>query len=1188
MKTKYFPKIQWTFILFLILIYGNIYSYSQTSVVNNSVVLKIPTIALNDASTLNSSNCITSIQYLDGLGRNNVTTLKSFTSSKKDLVSIKKYDNYSRVSEDWLPVSMNATSIPDVNDVVTQAKGFYNDQNPYTTITNGSDMNTELEDGTIQAILPGTDRYTSNKTKKIEILTNLFEPEETELKLRIYEAKDDKLFLKENPIGFLGSYINKYTDEDNHISYIFKDAHNNTLLYRKIDAGVNYDTYYVYNEQNQLCYVLSPEASDRINTAGSYSLDGITGPNDPNNVLAQYAYVYKYDENGRCVAKKLPGKDWIKMIYDNANHLIFTQDGNQRQTNQWTFIKYDIFDRIIQSGTTVISDEITMRNTYDNLIMNETYQMGSGYTSNSPMGTNTTILTQNFYDSYNFISLPAYASIKSLLGYVEVSGFDTKYSNIVNGVDLAPKGMLTGKATAMLDNSVTLVTSLYYNENGQMVQSHSNNHLGGYDHDYFKYNFLGSISIKNHIHKTPYVTADIIENYRLSYDHANRLTSVRYKFNTQPEIVMDSLLYDEVGRVRKKILHGGLQNINYAYNLNNQLKSISSEKFTETLYYQDNPYGNHLYNGNISALNFGSGAGKTWNITYDGLNRFKNIITGSDQLFTEEISNYDKNGNIRGLKRSGYLYTYGLIPGTIDDLSLNYSGNMIKSVSDNNNQQNNVYTSNDFVDKQNPQYPIEYLYDANGNLTANLNKGIAWIKYNLLNLPQKIQFSNYSTNEYVYDAAGIKRIAKYNYSTSTSLIPLGATSTENTASSTYQQDFCGNYVYQKAGTSAPRLQYIITPEGFLTAYLGSLSSISNWKYNYLLKDHQNNTRYMFYCKFGTSVAVEQVKQVDYYPSGLEESNSTPSSSGPLNSSSLMWLFSGNVLDATNGLKEYDFNARWLDNVLFRFTTPDPLAELHYDESPYAYCGNDPINRRDPLGLAYFCNGTGMYWSSSNEPYEDYEKKRYYNIGDYVDIRVGNYIRHYKPGDVCELEEIKDNNSDKYYNLGLYYLISGYNTHTTPASDNYQTDDATSEQGGGNKSSYLDRFAFAVTETCSWIGGNNIKVMYTNDVITDALRTSPGIKKAYEDYLTIGKTRGHYDFGLKGLWNAGSDPVKQFVGSFNYEIINIDGTLQFTVTNQTSFASASYHLWPYKWNWNSGPMSNFTQIYIFTYSDWNNQ
>ena len=50
----------------------------------------------------------------------------------------------------------------------------------------------------------------------------------------------------------------------------------------------------------------------------------------------------------------------------------------------------------------------------------------------------------------------------------------------------------------------------------------------------------------------------------------------------------------------------------------------------------------------------------------------------------------------------------------------------------------------------------EYTYDANGNLTKDLNKGITDIQYNCLNLPSAVTFSDGSTITYVYAADGTK------------------------------------------------------------------------------------------------------------------------------------------------------------------------------------------------------------------------------------------------------------------------------------------------------------------------------------------------------------------------------------------------------------------------------------------------
>ena len=48
----------------------------------------------------------------------------------------------------------------------------------------------------------------------------------------------------------------------------------------------------------------------------------------------------------------------------------------------------------------------------------------------------------------------------------------------------------------------------------------------------------------------------------------------------------------------------------------------------------------------------------------------------------------------------------------------------------------------------------EYTYDANGNLTKDLNKGITDIQYNCFNLPSAVTFSDGSTINYTYGAAG--------------------------------------------------------------------------------------------------------------------------------------------------------------------------------------------------------------------------------------------------------------------------------------------------------------------------------------------------------------------------------------------------------------------------------------------------
>ena len=53
-----------------------------------------------------------------------------------------------------------------------------------------------------------------------------------------------------------------------------------------------------------------------------------------------------------------------------------------------------------------------------------------------------------------------------------------------------------------------------------------------------------------------------------------------------------------------------------------------------------------------------------------------------------------------------------------------------------------------------------------------------------------------------------------------------------------------------------------------------------------------------------------------------------------------------------GNNTYDYGFRGYHAITGRFTTMDPLAEKFYDISPYVYCGGNPVNRIEFLGLKW--------------------------------------------------------------------------------------------------------------------------------------------------------------------------------------------------------------------------------------------
>ena len=80
----------------------------------------------------------------------------------------------------------------------------------------------------------------------------------------------------------------------------------------------------------------------------------------------------------------------------------------------------------------------------------------------------------------------------------------------------------------------------------------------------------------------------------------------------------------------------------------------------------------------------------------------------------------------------------------------------------------------------------------------------------------------------------------------------------------------------------------------------------------------------------------------YYASGLSMAQSYGEGVQP-------YKYNGKEFVEMHGLNEYDSHARWYYPAIMRTTTMDPLAEKYSNISPYAWCGNNMVNRFDPDG-----------------------------------------------------------------------------------------------------------------------------------------------------------------------------------------------------------------------------------------------
>lgn len=884
------------------------------------------------------SNAEHQIHYYDGMGRPIQKQAYKASPDRKDLVFNQEYDLLGRDGKQWLSLIRQDESASGKyiasETIVSKAKEQYKDNCPFNyPVYDGSPLNRVVEQyGPGEAWQQGG--YSTKSKYRINVINDRC------LNFGVNGVKGKpELMLK----GFFSPNeleVTETEDEDGHATFRFIDKNGNAILQRNITENDTLDTYYVYDVYSNLCFVLPPAATGMVALLSPFN-------SSPQEILDKYAYQYYYDYRDRCIGKQLPGCGKTEQIYDVNNRLIFTQDGEQKKRTEWSFQLFDTLNRTVLSGIyhgTPDRQECSLQNVYvsaksDDSFIDPDYDPDqpieeftlAGYILHCPSSINSDsleVLKANYYDSYDYKN--KVSGFGSSLDYAEDENYGKRYAN-GEQTPLNCKDLLTSSMVRILDTDQMLYSCFYYDYNRNLVQDRHTTVNGKTAVSKSAFNFCSQ----------PTATSEEYDDSirlgkRYTYDHAKRLTKETHTIGNDTICFLYS--YDETGRIQSLTRINGNDSLTTtnSYNIRDWLTAIDSPVFKQSLHYTDG-VGTPCYNGNVSSMTWqtDSLATRGYQFSYDGLSRLKAAVYGegsslTDNLnrFGEQVTGYDKMGNILGIKRHGQTAEndYGII----DNLSLTYNGNQLEAVNDN---ATHTAFNNSFEFKDGAKQTIEYIYDANGNLTQDLNKKITDIQYNCLNLPRRIQFEDGNTISFLYDANGTKLRATH--------IIDGITTTT---------DYCDNAIYEK-GT----LDKLMTEYGYVT--------LSDTTYHYFVQDHQGNNRAVV----NQNGTVEEVNH--FYPFGGVFASTA---------SIQPYKYNGKELDRRNGLNWYDYGARMYDPLLGRFVTTDPLAESSYMVNPYAYCMNNPFNRVDPSGMASHYNwdtnryedeaGNEVSWESVQQEY----------------------------------------------------------------------------------------------------------------------------------------------------------------------------------------------------------------------------
>ena len=117
---------------------------------------------------------------------------------------------------------------------------------------------------------------------------------------------------------------------------------------------------------------------------------------------------------------------------------------------------------------------------------------------------------------------------------------------------------------------------------------------------------------------------------------------------------------------------------------------------------------------------------------------------------------------------------------------------------------------------------------------------------------------------------------------------------------------------------------------------------------YYRRDHLGNNREVWPGPYtfsnGTTSTATTVQRTQYYPSGLPWASNMGD-----NPSTQNRKYNGKEFVEMHGYDTYDIVWRQYYPAIGRFQSIDPEIEQAYNESPYAMCDNNMVNRTDPDG-----------------------------------------------------------------------------------------------------------------------------------------------------------------------------------------------------------------------------------------------
>ncbi len=839
------------------------------------------------------------ISYSDGMGRVRQTIHLNTDYNNRDAVQIHDCDEFGRETEKHLPYWTSGLDL-ETEYIETakadQADYYANLSYPHQP-TNSPFVATELENSPLQRPI---------QQGGVGDELQLDGGHTTGIQYGWNDVNDHILKWNYNSSTGVAHSVGEYaanelrktttTSPDGNVSISFVDARGRTVAASVLaevsedDQGNSYSSahqvngnsviekiftsYMVYDDFGRVTYEISATAIEQMD--GVYTLN----PSSQSQAFDELIYYYEYDHRGRITTKHTPGQGRSKLVYDQKDRLIMSQDAQQLAEGRWSVVKRDTRGRVIIKGeissttaraahqtsadASAFIEEIFEGNTSGDLM----YYTNIAYPLLNGEGD---VLNVYYFDNYNFNFPPNFNF--------------TAFNEISNPTEVT-RGMPTGSKTRILNPTGSLggwlTTVSYYNDEKKPIQAFTQNHRGGFDRfDTYYTDF-------NEVHKTvqhqKYKSTSTVHTFTTRYKYiaeTGQLQNIYCQIDNDPEILVSNRFYNQMGQLQTLRLHrkpgtsNYLQNINYRYNTQGQLTHINDpslvptgggnsdndDVFGQQLVYFDtggeleyDPTNSYYqiaprYDGNISAMLWNAKtpdedattlSQNAYIYHYDDFGQMSAALYAADDPSFpgeydqnsgtyNELVEYNLGGRIKAISRNTYDVNQQGVINVMDNLSYSYAngGYRLESVEDN-GLANHTQQYKHFVDGA--SLSNEYTYDYVGRTLKDYNRNVTF-SYNRLGLPRSISSNGtgYSIG-YKYDASGNK-LQKF---TGRPICPPGVLCAAMPSVTT---DYIGNFVYED-----DELKMIYHPEGVIRPTPSNADNETEYVYDYFIKDYLGNVR----------------------------------------------------------------------------------------------------------------------------------------------------------------------------------------------------------------------------------------------------------------------------------------------------------------------------------------------------------